>query len=371
VSPSRFQVAVIGGGPAGLATAVALARHDVGTTVIERTNYDTIRVGEHLPPSVKPLFTSLGMSSILDNGQHLPCPGVRSAWGGNEIIERDYLFHPNGEGMNLSRPGFDRAFAAHAHAIGVVVAIGSRVVRICRPTNAWEISYLQDHQLRQIAADFIVDATGRSASIGKRMGSRLLIYDSLIGIIGQATPATEERSIWIEASEIGWWYSAALRPHKLMLVFMTDSDLFDSSILGRYAGWNKYLRSSMTCERVHRQQSHELHVRSARTQRLDVINGDAWLAVGDAAMSFDPLSSEGISKGVEWGRKAARAITATLKGDRLAARLYADETERAFATYLRQHKRYYAAEARWRGAPFWRRRHSGPMRAHRARISLP
>jgi hypothetical protein len=48
-----------------------------------------------------------------------------------------------------------------------------------------------------------------------------------------------------------------------------------------------------------------LHVRTARTQRLDQPTGEGWLAVGDAAMSFDPLSSEGISKGLV-GEKSRR-----------------------------------------------------------------
>ena len=45
------KVAVIGGGPAGLATALALLAYAYDVTVIERTDYSDVRVGEHLPPS--------------------------------------------------------------------------------------------------------------------------------------------------------------------------------------------------------------------------------------------------------------------------------------------------------------------------------
>jgi flavin-dependent dehydrogenase len=104
----------------------------------------------------------------------------------------------------------------------------------------------------------------------------------------------------------------------------------------------------------------DLDIRTARTQRLDVIEGDGWLAVGDAAMSFDPLSSEGISKGLEWGRKAAGVAAAFCRGDRSAAKEYRESLEAAFSEYLVTRYRYYSVEKRWPDAPFWRRRQVAP-----------
>ena len=42
--------------------------------------------------------------------------------------------------------------------------------------------------------------------------------------------------------------------------------------------------------------------RSARSQYLDVEFGPGWIAVGDAAMAYDPLSSQGIAKALGHGR---------------------------------------------------------------------
>ena len=80
--------------------------------------------------------------------------------------------------------------------------------------------------------------------------------------------------------------------------------------------WRQYLdQAPMTAARMASPEpTAELHVRTARTQRLDAPAGDSWLAVGDAAMSFDPLSSEGISKGLEWGTKAAAVAPALCRG---------------------------------------------------------
>jgi flavin-dependent dehydrogenase len=73
-------------------------------------------------------------------------------------------------------------------------------------------------------------------------------------------------------------------------------------------------------------------------------------------MSFDPLSSEGITKGLVAGRKAALVAAALCEGDRSAAQSYCDEISKEFARYMATRHRYYAAERRWPDAPFWRRR---------------
>src|SRR5580704_6773838 len=75
-------------------------------------------------------------------------------------------------------------FADAAANLGVQVAVRSRIQKISRTAQSWEIVYAQDGELRTARADFIVDATGRSASIAKRLGARALVYDDLVGIVG-------------------------------------------------------------------------------------------------------------------------------------------------------------------------------------------
>src|SRR5947209_19913475 len=57
---------------------------------------------------------------------------------------------------------------------------------------------------------------------------------------------------------------------------------------------------------------------AAASQRLETCKGDGWLAVGDAASTFDPLSSQGIIKGLRSGICAARSICRYLRGHKKA-----------------------------------------------------
>src|SRR5262249_6966620 len=127
---SLFDVAVVGGGPAGLAAAAALRRAGLAVLVVERTDYRSLRIGEHIPPSAKAVLASLNLGDVLTTGKHASCPGIRSVWGSDQPVDRDYLFHPHGEGLNLSRPEFDRDLATLVEQSGAAVLCNARIVAL-------------------------------------------------------------------------------------------------------------------------------------------------------------------------------------------------------------------------------------------------
>ena len=47
--PSRFDICVLGGGLAGSAFAILIARRGARVALIEKTRFDRLRAGEHLP----------------------------------------------------------------------------------------------------------------------------------------------------------------------------------------------------------------------------------------------------------------------------------------------------------------------------------
>jgi flavin-dependent dehydrogenase len=353
------DVVILGGGPAGLAVAAGVVRRGLRTIVIERADYYEPRVGEHLAPDCKALLKSLDLAAAVDTGRHASCPGIRSAWGTAELLDRDYLFHPMGEGLNLFRPDFDRSLATEVVRLGVKVWTHSRVCELERRRGAWRLSIDRQGSAGVISADFLIDATGRSAALARRLGARLHVYDRLVGLVGRARgPRRADLRVVIEALEDGWWYSAGLQDGTLVATFFTDPDIADLTKTARDSTWrsrlrkapNTGIRSSALLEIGH------LHARCAGTQRLDRAAGEGWLAVGDAAMSFDPLSSDGISKGIKTAVRAAAAVSALLGGEADALQNYQDDLRHTFSEYLVARYRYYRAEKRWSNAPFWHRR---------------
>ena len=359
-SEGRPLVLILGGGPAGLVTAFGIVKDGGSAIVVERGRYDGIRIGEHLPPEGVSLLRSAGFSWCED-GAHMRSAGVSAWWGGNTPNYRDYLFHPVGHGLNLSRPHFDVCLAEQCRGVGVHVLSGARLVDIARTSSGWRAAVRLGEHIRLYEPRVVVEATGSSAAFARLQGSSIEARDSQVALIAfrASHPAVDPAGarVVIESVEDGWWYFAPLSGGRSVCVFMTDADLLArrGSVL---ATWERQLSRTL-----HVRSSVEAYpvltkfiVRSARSQRLDRMSGRGWAALGDAAMVFDPLSSYGIAKGVEHGLQAADAVLSHLGGDGTALERLTEGFAVEFTRYEQERRGYYAVEGRWPHAPFWQRR---------------
>jgi flavin-dependent dehydrogenase len=100
----------------------------------------------------------------------------------------------------------------------------------------------------------------------------------------------------------------------------------------------------------------QVRAAGAQTERIERVAGTGSTAAGDAATSFDPLSSHRLTHALETGRLAGLAACAALAGE--------DEPLAAYGRHLSRHadesevlrNSYYETEARWPESPFWARR---------------
>jgi flavin-dependent dehydrogenase len=98
-------------------------------------------------------------------------------------------------------------------------------------------------------------------------------------------------------------------------------------------------------------------VKPASSCFCNPVAGERWLAVGDAAIAFDPLSSMGISKALRMGLAAADVISRYLTGDADVIERYTAVVAQEFDEYLTTRNFYYRQEQRWPDQPFWHDRH--------------
>ena len=78
--------------------------------------------------------------------------------------------------------------------------------------------------------------------------------------------------------------------------------------------------------------------------------------MGDAACSFDPLSSLGLLNALYTGLAAAAATDRHLSGASDALPEYLLTLDYVYAAYQQHLIHWYAAETRWSDKPFWQRR---------------
>jgi flavin-dependent dehydrogenase len=360
---SRQAVLILGGGPAGLVTAFRIVTNGGTAVVVERGRYDEIRIGEHLPPEGVSLLRRAGFSGLGDD-THLRSAGVSAWWGGDTPHHMDYMFHRVGHGLNLSRPYFDSCLAEQCRSAGVQLLTGARLTTVARTARGWRADVQCGNDIREYEPRVIVDATGPSAAFGRMQGSSIEAHDSQVGLIAfRASNAEVDPAggrVVIESAEDGWWYFAPLKGGRCVCMFMTDADLLATTPGSALTRWEARIQRT-----VHLRSRVEEYpvltrviVRSARSQRLDRMSGRAWIAVGDAAAVFDPLSSHGIAKSVEHGWQAADAALGYLAGDHAALERLSDRFAADLSNYEQVRPGYYALESRWSGAPFWRRRES-------------
>jgi flavin-dependent dehydrogenase len=368
VSGRAFDVAILGGGPAGCATALSLARRAPALSVVlvEASTYATPRVGETLTPPAKGILDHLGVWTAFRACRPVEVHGTVAAWGSPEPHHNDYLFAARGPGWHVDRSVFDAMLAGEAERLGVTVLRGVSFTSAVVREDTWDLHLMG---AAGVEAAFVVDATGTRSTFARRQGARSLELDRLVGFarVYERCGQGESHTL-VESFSDGWWHSATLPGGRRVATCMTDSDLARDLGVGEVARWGRRLmETSLVAETVRGgYPTSGLMIRSARSARLDPPVGERWLAVGDAASSFDPLSSQGIVKGLRSGIFASYAVSDLLVGgDREGMSRYERWVADEFDAYCTTRSRYYALERRWPEREFWKRR--APLRGRRPR----
>src|SRR5262245_35833542 len=152
------DVVVVGGGPAGAAAAIALARAGKSVVVLEVSDYDRDRIGETLPPSARVPLAQLGVWPRFVQEGHAPSPAIISAWGQDDIDESHFIYHPHGHGWHLDRRRFDEMLVSVASDAGARVRLRARLTACRSGGSGIDVEYLGAGTVRSLHAAFMVDA---------------------------------------------------------------------------------------------------------------------------------------------------------------------------------------------------------------------
>ncbi|OPC78619.1 hypothetical protein B4N89_31060 [Embleya scabrispora] len=360
----RHEVIVAGGGPAGASAAITLAR--AGRSVLlADAGSGPPAIGEALPAAAGRLLVDLGVAEHVPGPGHLPCHATLSAWGSARPATVSGIADPYGSGRHLDRALFDARLREGARAAGAEVAEHTRVgVPSRRPDGRWSVPLHRGDRHEVAVCDRLVDATGRRAAIATGIGgARRRTRDALVALhvtLPDVPVRYTDASTLVESAPDGWWYTALVPGNRILIVYFTDADS-PTHGPGRDVAFRAHLaETTHTAARVaaipfphdpapRRAPAHSAH--------LDRVVGDGWIVVGDAAVAFDPLSSQGILTALYTGLTAGEAIDASLAGHPGALDAYHDRITTVLDAYHRNHHDAYAAEQRWPDRPFWRRRH--------------
>lgn len=359
-----WDVAVLGGGPAGCATALALSgAGDYRVCLVAGRQPGRAAIGETIPPDTRIPLHRLGVWEQFRADGHQPCLGSCSTWGSDAVGYNDFLLNPHGSAWHLDRARFDASLLDAVSSAGVAI-LNDRFRRVSGvAANGFELRLTIRPEV--MTARLVVDATGPAATFSRGQGARRRVLDRLVFVYGffdASRTASQTRLTMIEAVETGWWYAAGLPAKRVAVAFATDPETVSRRRLTDPNQWLGALADTdLVAGRLHgcRLRPRTLVARPAPSSLLEPIAGDGWLAVGDAAALYDPISSQGIHKAMCDGIEAAEAVMAALGGDAGAGAAYAARVAERFDAYRRIREHLYEAEARWPKAPFWAGRRPG------------
>jgi flavin-dependent dehydrogenase len=348
-----LDVLIFGDGPAGLACGLAGLAAGLKVALLSPASpRPCLPVGEHLPPKARTSLHRLGVT--LPANSLRACASIAAWWGSDQARFTDYLFSPFGSGLNVLRPAFECALQRTFADRGGHLPGPARPAAIRRQGGRFAVEF---EGAPDLEARWLIDATGRASALARRLGAKPIAYDRLIGLVADLrAPAGAPAGLVVEANAQGWCYAVTLGGGGTRVVALTDADLMPRA--GRRADlWRHLVGAGSVLRHLADAAPPRVEVVSARTQRLGRAGGEGWLAVGDAAMAFDPLASDGIAKALDDGIEAVAALAG---GPDALRRREARLAER-FDRYCQEHGVCYGLERRWPDRAFWRRRHAGAV----------
>lgn len=341
-----FDILVVGAGVAGTTSAILLARAGWRVMLVD-PDKPIHETGESLPAQARPLLEALDLWNAFLTTEPLAIALKKGVWGPNSF-EHSEIYSPYGMGWIVDKARWVGRLRRAALINGAELLLGSCVTRVRSSDAGAQHRYVEAElahcgATRVIRAACIVDATGQRAFVAKQLGALRQVSAPLSASLWYtAAPAahTEAPVIRIGTASEHWWYAAPLPAGGVALTLygtaiaprrqeMKIRGLLDvvADQFGIVADWS----------------SRPIRL-SAASGQLFAATGPQWVAVGDAACSFDPLASTGLLQALRGAARVSCAIAANLSGDDKPLEDYAVHVRTLFDQFTARRARIYAVK---------------------------
>jgi flavin-dependent dehydrogenase len=352
-----YDVAIIGGGPAGSVAGAALARNGRRVVILEKEKFPRFRVGESLLPASSDTFERIGVKEKLDRAGFLIKHGgeISSACG----TARGVYFFRNAlnprwkTSYQVDRSKFDQVLLDHAQACGCEVRYEVSVDNCVFASEETILACNQDSEI--LRAKYLIDCSGRNAVLANHLRlkepyphlRKFSVFAYFQGPPLSPDPAASLTRM-IRADDC-WYWVIPMAEGKWSVGVVMDHDHFRSLQLSPEQAFEEFIRKQPQIYHRIGEAKRFTPVRATAdfSYRTKKMFGDRWLVAGDAAGFIDPVFSSGVYIAVYSGEQAATAVQAAWRGSRsrdFAFRRYQRLVEERLATYLKLSSGWYTQE---------------------------
>ena len=373
MQPEHTDIIIIGGGPGGSTAAALLARHGFDVTLFERERFPREHVGESLLPASMPILEELGVLPQIEAARFPKKWGATMLWGADPEpwtwrFEETNRSYPHA--YQVWRPTFDKILLDNARSNGVEAREECAVTRpIVEADRVTGVSYrAPDGSSHSIHADWVIDASGQAAVLGRAMNLRqwdtyfrnMALYAYFEG--ASRLPEPNSNNIFIESYQHGWTWNIPLADGKASVGIVVDSETGQRGV-SRLGVGDYYASQLRSADRTARMTANARMIAPPRVIKdwsytSDRMIGDGWILVGDAACFVDPLFSSGVHLAMMSALMAAayiRAVSADPSMRQPAGRLYQRLYRKEYG-HFRELARLFYSSNRTVESYFWEAR---------------
>lgn len=355
----EYAVVVMGAGIAGTALTHQLLRNNIKTLLIGKDEWPTVKLGESLPPSAWPMLKRMGLNDFVCT--HQPSVGYQSVWGSESIRQAGFEAQNGADSLSPSSAWkVDKAKLVRQIQASLpdsaIISARIKGVDVCETAAVGHMIHLDEGQ-GSIRANILVDATGRKNVLSHQLGLVSHQFDRLLAYtvnVPKLRHQDIDKPVFIEAFEQGWGLVSSLDERRNVLSLLTNKQGGMMVACKKIKNWRQLCKTTHYFKHfIPSEGDYPVQGFNACSRIASQLAADNWLLIGDAAMTFDPLSSHGMTTAIYSAEQAAKAIEQQLLevGDGLTT--YAKKMTAIYNTYLNELVALYRSESRWSNSGFW------------------
>lgn len=333
VTMKDFDIAVVGAGPAGSATAIALAQRGYAVVLVDKQQFPREKLcGDFVNPINWPILRELGVEERVLAQPHAEVTGFRlTSCSGDEA---QASFSSTGQqpelGIGMRREQLDQVLLERAKSLGVTVRLGCRIENLSRSARRWQLKAGGDESWQ---ARVLIGADGRNSSVAQQLGmnTRVTTQGRCVGFqVRLQSPGVVTGKVEIHLFPGGYAGLIGLGDGTINLCLsivkqMLPRERLAEFLLTKCLPQNPYLKNLLHRSTIvgEFRSAYPVYFPQRRCTT------DGALLVGDAARVSEPVTGEGIYFAMRSGLLAAETIDEALgRGDLSAKYLRSYERKR-------------------------------------------
>jgi flavin-dependent dehydrogenase len=360
MADALYDVAIIGGGPAGSTAATLLARAGRRVIVCEREKFPRFHIGESLLPVSMKTFTRLGVHEKFERAGFLRKYGGEMAGAcsdeGVKFYFKDGFRSETDSSYQVPRAEFDQVLLDHAAENGAEVREETVVESIRFFADRAELEVRsKDRDQEKISARYVIDASGRHSLLGNHFKlketyphlQKISIFAHYEGVTTEdGRDGTLTRQL--RATDRWFWY-IPLPYGRSSIGVVCDTALFKAqkkspeTFLDDSLAEQPFLADRL----VQARRVTPAYASADFSYRQTRLTGKHWMLAGDAAGFIDPVFSSGVFLALLAGEQCADILDLVLDHPQRARRLFAKYERllrRVMKSYLRFVDAWYSKE---------------------------